>query len=178
MFAAAISDCVEQQKPGRHEDNSCRFLRTSHSRTSLDRYSNFFARISISTTGLPGSEYSLPIFQHHSISAGNSSLQLRDWSPRLRVLRSPFPTSTQPSSDVLHILPSSTRVLPGHNPQSAKNMPRRRGRASEEGTRVKEYKEAEKHAKFSLQCARDAASKGLDDKALEHLDDAREDGEE
>lgn len=91
-FAAAISDCVEQQKPGRQENNSCRFLRTSHSRTSLDRYSNFFARISISTTGLPGSEYSLPIFQHHSISAGNSSLQLRDWSPRLRVLRSPFPT--------------------------------------------------------------------------------------
>lgn len=43
---------------------------------------------------------------------------------------------------------------------------------------MKEYKEAEKHAKFSLQCARDAASKGLDDKALEHLDDAREDGEE
>lgn len=28
-FAAAISDCVEQQKPGRHENNSCRFLRTS-----------------------------------------------------------------------------------------------------------------------------------------------------
>lgn len=43
---------------------------------------------------------------------------------------------------------------------------------------MKEYMEAEKHATFSLQCARDAASKGLDGKALEHLDDAREDGEE
>lgn len=43
---------------------------------------------------------------------------------------------------------------------------------------MKEYKEAEKHAKVSPQCARDAASKGLDDKALEHLDDARDDGEE
>jgi hypothetical protein len=55
---------------------------------------------------------------------------------------------------------------------------RRRNYLSDEGLRVQEYKEAEKNAKFSLKSAQDAAMKGLDNEAMEHLLNAREDAEE
>ena len=57
-------------------------------------------------------------------------------------------------------------------------MPRRHNYPSDEGLRVQEYKEAEKNAKISLKCAQNSALKGLDDEALEHLDDARDDAGE
>lgn len=127
-FVAAISDCVEQQKPGRHENNSCRFLRTSHSRTSLDRYSNFFARISISTTGLPGSEYSLPIFQHHSISAGTSLNQCREFFPSTQRLVSAAPSPQVPVPNQYSTIIGRSSHSPVFNKESCQaithNQPR------------------------------------------------------